>query len=155
MKETSTKRKGPGGQKPPSYTPELWQRFLEEVSSGRSVRDICDNVPGMPGKSTTWRWINSDPERAAQYDRAHAAGLELIMEEILDLADDLPEDPSAGQVAKRKLQVNTRQWVASKLLPKKYGDRMDTTMTLTVDHESVLMAGIERMLKARDGLAKS
>ena len=34
----------------------------------------------------------------------------------------------------RRLQVDARKWYASKLAPKKYGEKVETTLTGSVDH---------------------
>jgi hypothetical protein len=46
-----------------------------------------------------------------------------MADEIIGIADDADIDAGAG-VAKARLQVDARKWVASKLLPKKYGDKL-------------------------------
>lgn len=59
-------------------------------------------------------------------------------EEIVDIADDSSRDmverPDGSKaldsehVQRSKLRVDARKWAASKLAPKKYGDRLDTTV---------------------------
>jgi hypothetical protein len=67
-----------------------------------------------------------------------------LTEEILDIADDGSNDwmekldkdgKSVGwavngeAVQRSKLRVDARKWIASKLKPKKYGDKLDTTLS--------------------------
>jgi hypothetical protein len=47
--------------------------------------------------------------------------------EIVDLADETLAD--ANHVAKARLQIDARKWVACKLLPRKYGDRVSAEVT--------------------------
>lgn len=42
-----------------------------------------------------------------------------MAESIIDIADDLTEDPNS-----RRIRVDARKWVLSKLQPDKYGDRV-------------------------------
>ena len=48
-----------------------------------------------------------------------------MAEDILKLADD--QSTASGDVQRSKLGVETRKWLMSKLLPRKYGDRIDIT----------------------------
>lgn len=134
--------------RPSKFTDAVWQRILDEVASGKSVREVCLDK-AMPATRSVWKWMHLDPDLREQFDRAKAEQLEDVMDQLLALCDDLPDNPDPGQVAKRKLQVNTRQWVASKLLPKKYGERVQQDVTVSVDHESVLLKAIERLNKGR------
>jgi hypothetical protein len=93
---------------------------------------------------TVFDWIHDDKEFAKQYARAKEDQADFLAEEILSIADDTSEDEifieaedGSGQTAKRicnkefiarsRLRVDTRKWIASKLKPKKYGDKVDVT----------------------------
>jgi hypothetical protein len=57
-----------------------------------------------------------------------------LAEEILALADeDMPEGlkgaEAAAWVNKKRLQVDARKWIAAKLKPKRYGDRLEMEVT--------------------------
>ncbi len=47
-------------------------------------------------------------------------GLDAIAEETFEISDDKDDDP-----ASRRVRVDTRKWLLSKLAPKKYGDRIE------------------------------
>jgi hypothetical protein len=52
--------------------------------------------------------------------------------QTIDLADDTAKDNSfAGSVAvaRSRLRIDARKWLASKLAPKKYGDKIDATLS--------------------------
>jgi hypothetical protein len=62
--------------------------------------------------------------------RAREAQADAIFDECLDIADDgsndfMGEDEkyNGDAVARSKLRVDTRKWMAGKLAPKKYGDK--------------------------------
>jgi hypothetical protein len=86
------------------------------------------------------------PAFTEQYARAREAQAELYADEIVDIADDDRNDygfkeseDGTGKsgiaiimpdnVQRSKLRVDARKWVASKLLPKKYGDKIQATHT--------------------------
>jgi hypothetical protein len=73
------------------------------------------------------------------YARAREAQAELYASEIIDISDDATQDElftdegkrvcNAEFVMRSKLRVDARKWVASKLLPKKYGDKVTQEIT--------------------------
>lgn len=109
---------------------ELCRRLIE----GESLRAICRSE-GMPRKSTICKWLNADDEFARLYAFARQMQGEAYGEEIIEIADtpvtgvkvtkkaDGTTDVIEGDMIEhRRLQVDARKWVASKLYPKKYGD---------------------------------
>jgi hypothetical protein len=109
---------------------EICRRLIE----GESLRAICA-TDGMPGKSTVCRWLAADGEFREQYARARELQAETLADEILDIAntpvigqkvttkaDGSVETVEGDMIDHRRLQVDARKWVASKLLPKKYGE---------------------------------
>ena len=132
-KEPSPKRPR-GGQT--VYNAEIAQRILDRIAEGEGLKTICRD-DDMPPPSTVRLWVIDDREGfAAPYARAREAGLEKLAEEILDISDDASQDVKLDEFGKKtvdyeivqrsKLRVDTRRWLLSKLLPKKYGDRIST-----------------------------
>jgi hypothetical protein len=92
----------------------------------------------MPCKNTIneWRWLHD--EFSDQYVKAKQLQAEISAETFLEIADDASndwmmtiskEDQSIGwringeHVARSRLRIDTRKWLASKLAPKIYGDK--------------------------------
>lgn len=125
--------------RPSSFTKELGTEICARLIGGESLRAICRDE-GMPDKTTVGRWLAHDElydEFRTQYAQARAIQAEMMADEILDIADDgsndwmekLDKDGSCigyqlngEHVQRSKLRVDSRKWVAAKLLPKKYGD---------------------------------
>jgi hypothetical protein len=88
----------------------------------------------MPGKSTIFRWLQENPAFRDQYARAKEVMVEIMAEETFEIADDKSGDhytdefgatrTDNGVIQRARLQVDTRKWFVSKLLPKKYGDKL-------------------------------
>jgi hypothetical protein len=87
------------------------------ADEGKSLRQTCRDL--CISKPFVLDWLNDDPEFAAQYARARDMLVELHVEQMLEIADSA--SPETAQAA--RLQVETRKWIASKLKPKKYGDK--------------------------------
>lgn len=90
------------------------------LAEGESLRAICRD-PELPAMSTVMKWLNVVPTFAEQYARARELQADAIFDEALDIAD------TAGltneRIAKARLQIDTRKWMAGKMRPKKYGDK--------------------------------
>ena len=100
----------------------------------------------MPCVKTVFNWFGSHPEFLQQYARAKEESADALAEEILDIADDGSNDwmirhdkdgeegwqLNGEHVQRSRLRVDSRKWIASKLKPKKYGDKTTTEHTGTV-----------------------
>lgn len=127
----------PGGA-PSDYTQTLADKICLLISNGKPLRTI-EKMSGMPSRVTVWRWIRDKPEFCNQYARAKEDYTEAMAEEILDISDDSSDDiqiikDKQGNerevvdwevVNRSRLRVDTRKWLMSKLLPKKYGEKIE------------------------------
>lgn len=125
--------------RPSSYTQKLADTICERLLEGESLRNICKSED-MPAASTVFKWLNTIPDFAEQYARAKEEQAEILADEIVQIADE-EADP-----AKARVRVDARKWVASKLKPKKYGDKLDIDQKTTHevgDSLATLMAKID------------
>jgi hypothetical protein len=118
------------------YSPEIADAICELVAEGKSIRAIC-KVDEMPAMSTIFKWLSEQPTFSEQYARAKEVQAEGFAEELIDIADDISNDvtgeldmPNGVAVQRAKLRVDTRKWIASKLLAKKYGDKLAVEHTV-------------------------
>lgn len=116
-----------------------WIEALAQwIEDGGSLSSFCREYPQGPCKTAWFEWINGDPIIADRYARARENGADTLAEETVAIADEVKD---AGQfdsarVNAARLRVDARKWVASKLKPKTYADRLETVQsgTLTVTH---------------------
>lgn len=92
----------------------------------------------MPLRQTVMEWIAGSEVFADKYARAKQQQAEYLAEELLEIADDGTNDYVTRQnadgseyevlngehVQRSRLRIDTRKWLMSKLLPKKYGERI-------------------------------
>ena len=120
--------------RPSIYTPELAAQICAHIADGKSLRAIAA-LDGMPHQDTIMAWLDgSKPAFSEQYARAREAQADKLAEEALQIADDGRSDTyldaegnerTDNEVIQRsRLRVDTRKWLASKMAPKKYGDKM-------------------------------
>lgn len=122
--------------RPTTYTPELADHICALLAEGQSMRTVC--LPDeMPAKSTVFKWLRTIPEFSDRYAQAKAEAADALTEEMLDIADDgtndwVERETQSGtkivldqeHVQRSKLRIDTRKWIASKLKPKRYGDKL-------------------------------
>lgn len=131
--------------RPCEFTQEIGDAICDQIADGVSLRTIC-TAENMPGKSTVFRWLGSFPAFRDQYARAREAQADTLADELLDIADDGDNDwmerkgedgqslgwrENGEAIQRSRLRVDTRKWIASKLKPKKYGERLELAGGLT------------------------
>jgi len=112
--------KRPG--RPTDYSNLLVSEICEQLSEGKSLRSIC-SAKKLPSCSTIFLWLSKYPEFSEQYARAREAQADYLVDEVIGIADE--PVLSSEQVARNRLRVDARKWMAAKLRPKKYGDRIE------------------------------
>ena len=124
--------------RPTIYTQELVDTICAELAEGRSLRSVLLD-DGMPSMATVFRWLREEDKKTfqEQYARAKEESADALAEEMLDIADDGTNDWMERQgenaegwqvngehIQRSRVRIDTRKWIASKLKPKKYGDRV-------------------------------
>ena len=120
--------------RPSIYNPELAAQICEHIAQGKSLRTIAE-MEGMPHQATIMAWLDgSHPDFSEQYARAREAQADKLAEETLLIADESSQDTyvdadgnvktNTEAIQRSKLRVDTRKWLASKMAPKKYGDKV-------------------------------
>lgn len=126
--------------RPSTFTDEIAAEILKRIAMGRSVMAIGKDAD-MPAAGTIHDWIAKRPDFAEKYARACDERATAIAEETLEIADDLSGKVfSSEDVQLAKLRVDTRKWFASKLAPKKYGDRLGVDANVSVSFADVAAA---------------
>lgn len=122
--------------RPSSFTVAIGDEICERIAEGESLRAIC-SAASMPNKATVFRWLAADETFRDQYARAREAQADALFDEILHIADtplkgvktkttpNGVETQEGDMIEHRRLQVDARKWMAGKLRPKVYGDKLD------------------------------
>ncbi len=135
--------------RPSLYTKALAAKICLRLAEGESLRTICADK-AMPGISTVMGWLfdGNHDGFSEQYARAREAQAEIRADEITDIADDASGDFTADKdgklvansehIQRSRLRVDARKWIAAKLLPKRYGDKLDLGGTVGLRWEDAL-----------------
>ena len=145
----------PGG-RPTDYSPEICARICSELAEGKSMRKICE-AEDAPAMTSVFKWLRDYPEFSQQYNKSKEQGALALFEELVYIADtpvmgERRKETSDGKVEitigdmieHRKLQIDARKWALSKILPKKYGERLQQDVTI---NDYTAMSSEERRRK--------
>ena len=126
--------------RPTSYKPKLGKEICTRIAEGESLRKIVKD-DHMPSAVTIFNWLLDEDKKEFlnQYEAARNIQAEVMFEELLEIADDSENDVetrvnSDGEeyevankeyVQRSRLRVDTRKWYLSKVLPKKYGEKLE------------------------------
>ena len=124
-----------------NYTREISDTICARMSEGKSVRAICRD-PGMPSEGTVRGWAVRDVDGFGdRYRAARQMLLEYWADQIVDIADDGELDPRD-----RQIRTGVRQWLMSKLAPRRYGDKVqiggDPESPLQIMHREVSLSDL-------------
>jgi hypothetical protein len=125
--------------RPSSFNAAIADKLCRELaSSSDGLRRICRSNRKFPSRSTVLRWLGENKDFRSQYASARDFQFQSLADEILEIADQVRigtvtkthangkrERRTGDMVDRARLQVDTRKWLLSKLLPKKYGDHLE------------------------------
>ena len=120
--------------RPVKWPPEhpVWQEIIGRVSAGKALSTVLAD-PGYPTWVSFHAMMDQDDKLRAAYEKAVQDRADKLADEILQLSDEpMPEHlegaMASAWVQQKRMQVDARKWIASKLKPRTYGDRIDMTV---------------------------
>lgn len=136
--------------RPSEFTEATADAICERIADGESLRAICRDE-GMPSKATVFRWLAANEAFQDQYARAREAQADSLFDDVLEIADDSRNDwmerngegdpgwaLNGDHIQRTRVRIDARKWMAGKLRPKVYGEKLDLSgnVGLTVNLES-------------------
>jgi hypothetical protein len=120
------------GPAPYKWSAEIEDEIFDRIAGGEAIRNICkdDWLPSWP---TVNKRLAADDAFAARYARAREDQAATLFDQCLTIADSQEDDIAIVDgketvnhdvIARAKLRIDTRKWMASKLAPKVYGDKL-------------------------------
>jgi hypothetical protein len=147
---------------PSTFTQEMADLICERVATHDcGLLRLCNMYPDMPAKLTINVWRHKYPKFAIQYARAKQEQAELLAEQMLDISDDAGNDFTYDEKGKKvadhehsartRMRLDTRKWLASKLVPRLYGDMGRITLEDgTAESVSNVRATVDAILKEKE-----
>lgn len=129
----------PGG-RPTDYSEELADKICEMmITQSLGITRLCDSNEELPHSATVKRWLLKHEQFRAKYNIAKDMQSDFDADEIKDTADECAyyfdsdgnKRIDSASVAKTRNKIEAMKWLASKRLPKKWGDKDKTIESLT------------------------
>lgn len=117
--------------RPTKYTPEVARLICDRISSHDiGTARLCEMYHDLPCKTYVYEWIAKYPEFEEMYKKAKNYQAFLMADSLDDIAFERRtyfdgegnEKLDPAWVNDKRLRIDTRKWIAAKLLPKVYGD---------------------------------
>jgi len=134
------------------YTEAIAEEICDRLAAGESLASICNDAH-MPNETKVRIWAMNDQADKqgtgagfrARFNAAREMGYERMADEVIAIGDAdyrMPDglvDNAAVQQA--RLRSDNRKWMLSKMLPKRFGDRV--TAEVVGDASAPLLTRIE------------
>lgn len=133
--------------RPSDYTLELAKEICDAISStSLGLKALCNKHEHWPCPDTIYSWLCKHKEFSDMYAQSKRMQVEVLVDEILEISDDISQDTvidDAGKTSinyehinRTRLRVDTRKWIACKLVPRVYGDRVANSHAIEADEQS-------------------
>lgn len=133
--------------RPAMYNVKVSNEICQFLAQGMPLTQICRMV-GMPSYPTVMDWLWRETEYKADFLNRYATAREqqadYMADDLLTIADDSRNDymvnaidesgakifvTNKENIMRSRLRIDTRKWIAAKLKPKKYGEKIQQEVT--------------------------
>ena len=116
------------------WAPEIEAELFKLIADGESLRAICED-DWLPSRETVRKRLMDDDAFAGQYARAREAQADTLVDQIIEIADNTRGDWIEGEgeggprlnaehIQRSRVRIDARKWMAGKLRPKVYGEKL-------------------------------
>ena len=132
---------------------EVWPEVLSHIASGDALTTALKRLEPAPSYSWAKQQLRENAALQAAYRIAIEDRADALADDIIALADSEPpvhlDGPAlSAWVQQLKLRVHAREWTASKLRPRVYGERLD----VSVQHTQISVLAALEMAEQRVAL---
>ena len=122
------------------WTPELEDAICAAIAiTPKGLEHICKDHPQFPKSSAIYEYRAANTGFAEKYTRAKAAQCMVLADQIIEIADESSRDVDMIDIGdgvevervnreiveRSKIRIDARKWLAGKLAPKIFGDKLD------------------------------
>ena len=133
-------------ERPIRFSETLGAEICRRLADGELLRDIC-RPTRMPGRETVHRWLAENSPFRSQYAIARDHMADALAEEAIHIA----RNAKASTASARRLQVDTIKWLAAKLAPRRYGEKVVPAAAAKASIGDAIEKGRERVRRLREG----
>lgn len=141
---------------PVKWHPDIvFKKIFERIAGGEPMAAICrdEDMPSYP-------WVTAQIRAHTELQRQYTAALEdradFLAWQIEMLADSpMPQGMDGASksawVQHLRVKLDARKWLAAKMAPKRYGEKLEIDNTVRVDLAEAMRLAQERVDRFRDG----
>jgi hypothetical protein len=111
--------------RPTLYSRKLADQICDRLAEGTPLSVICRDAD-MPAARTVRHWQRRHPELLPVILAARTEAAQTLADQCLLICENVH-----GNVERDRLRITTRMWLASKLGPKTFGDKLTADVTTT------------------------
>ena len=144
---------------PSTYSPELGETICVRIAMGETLTGICRTPtenemalgakprdPDLPHESTLRRWMVRFPDFHKAYHAARQLQADRVFDEIIDhsramMDSRLQQEGRIYRDREASVALRALQWVAARLKPQEYGERVGIDNATTIHIETTLDLG--------------
>jgi hypothetical protein len=105
-----------------AYSVDIAKEILDRMAQGETLLAICQDKH-IPSRSSVFRWVDADTDGFRdKYARARESQGHALAEKAY--ADAMVK----GDAAAQRLAFDAGRWLAGKVAPRHYGDKIDHTL---------------------------
>lgn len=128
--------------RPTKYNKKLANKICQRICNGESLKRICED-DDMPTRRLVHYWLLEEDKKdfLHNYETAVNIRAENMFDELTEIADDGSNDymerenqngevyevTNTENIQRSRLRTDVRKWYLSKIMPKKFGDKLDMT----------------------------
>lgn len=120
-------------------SPSVVEYAFLELARGRPLATIAKESGIDPLKLQ--RSLTNTPDKLQRYLLARESCADSLAAEVIEIVDNDPDPVRANN------RANARKWLASKLFPRVYGERLDVNLTAPIDLGAALAEARARALR--------
>lgn len=138
--------------RPTDYSIELGDKICLMLSSSKATINTVADSPGMPDRSTIFRWLAKYPEFRDRYVLAREFQTELLFDDMAEISDAPFEEvpvldllgnhvgmkvdagAAMAEMQRRKLQIDVIKFKLVKLQARRFGDNRNVDLNVKVNH---------------------
>lgn len=137
--------------RPTKYSQGVGDAVCSDIADGKSLRSALKSLD-RPATRYFYQWLREYEEFRKQYASACEERAEAVLEDAFDIADNGTNDwmfanghamTNKEAIERSKLRVEFRKWYATKIKPRKYGDKLDMT-TNGKDLPTPILGGLSK-----------
>lgn len=144
--------------RPTKYSEEIADKICELIATtSDGLKKIAESQSVTA--TTVYKWLQENKTFSDKYVRARDMQADLLADEIIEIANTpiqgiVETEKEWGieirrgdMLEHRKLQIDARKWKASKLAPKKYGDKIEVDTNVISTVKEIVINPVGEQLK--------